>query len=292
MAPLDETSLNKDASVLSIEEIGTRIRELEGLPPFPATATQILTLCEQPDLQVKSIIQLIECEPAIGARVLQLANSPLYGMTRPIATIAHAVVVLGIKTVAQLAVAIATGELFQKGDPSLAAIRKATYLQSLACATVTRSLASITKRANPDEAFLSGVMHDIGKLVFFDIVPTPYCDIIQADPTGRTSKKEIESFGVDHPTVGKNCGDKWGLPAEINLAILNHHCEFDATEHPLSQIVISANYFARKWNIGYEQEKEVVECWEIENAFETVPLSELQAEVNEQFAAVIEICEI
>ena len=227
------------------------------LPPFPTTASQLVAELNHPEVQVSRIIQLIECEPTVGSKVIKLANSPLYGASRPITTIGHAIVLLGFKSVSQLALTIATGSVFASKDTACCDARRATYRQSLGVATLARLIASQSKRANPDEAFLSGVMHDIGKIVLFETAGVSYSEMIAGHPTGNTTYLEDDTFGVTHPQLGQTCGRKWGLPSSIVLAIANHHLSLSEVSHPLSETIIAANHFARRWQIGFDTEDAV-----------------------------------
>lgn len=260
------------------------------LPPFPTTATQLVAELNNPDVQVPKIIQLIECEPTVGSKVINLANSPLYGTSRPITTIGHAIVILGFKSVAQLALTVATGGVFADDGSPCADARRTTYCQSLGVATLARQIAGQSKQANPDEAFLSGVMHDIGKIILFEAAGITYREMIAGDPTGNTTLAESEEFGTTHPELGKCCGRKWGLPNSIVVAIANHHLSLDDTCDPLSETIIAANHFARSWQIGFEPEDVDGFAEQIEGEVCKHIKGDLQAECVEQFAALREIC--
>ena len=292
MATIHESKIDGTEPPHSNDQLAAILASLDSFPPFPATATQILTQCEKPDVDVQTVVKLIECEPMIGAKVIMLANSPLYGATRPISTISHSIVILGFRSVAQMAVAIAAGEVFGQGDPKLAEIRRKTYMHSLACATSARMISHKLALANPDEAFLSGVMHDIGKLVFLEAIPEQYCEILRDAQDGRTTHLEQTKFGIDHASLGKACGAKWGLPAQISLAINDHHLPIEEIEQDLSQVVVAANYFARQWQIGFDESEIGPVSAEIEHLFNPEILSDMQFECQEQFAAVLEICAI
>lgn len=260
------------------------------LPPFPTTASQLVAELNNSDVQVPRVTQLIECEPTIGSRVLSLANSPIYGTSRPISTISHAIVILGFRSVTQLALTVATGSVFSDDASPCAEARQKTYSQSLAVATVARLIASKTQAVNADEAFLSGVMHDVGKLILFDSAGATYSQMIADHPTGDTTAAEHEQFGTTHPELGHRCGKKWGLPHSINQAISNHHLPLCEVSDPLSETLITADYLARKWQIGFEPQGDFDAHEHIENTIVTALDSGIQDECVEQFAAIREIC--
>ncbi len=259
------------------------------LPPFPAAASQLVAELNQPDVQVARIIQLIECEPIVGSQVIRLANSPIYGTSRPITTIGHAIVVLGFKSVAQLALTVATADIFQTAGSTCADARRRTYCQSLAVATLARALARIHYRANPDEAFLAGVMHDIGKVILLDAAGDLYGEMISRH-AGDTTPRENETFGTTHPLLGAACGREWGLPHCIALAIKHHHTPLVEVSEPLSKTIIAANYYARLWQIGFEANDAVDLKEDDEADIPAVEDASIQPECMEQFAAIAEIC--
>ena len=279
-----------DATQINESGIKDRITELDGLPVFPATATQILNETRKDDVDVSKVTQLVEYEPAIGAKVLQLANSPLYGTNRPITTIGHAVVMLGFRAVSQLAVSIATKEVFSDGDPATSQLRDKIFQQSLSCATHARAIAYELEIADPDEAFLTGVMQDIGKLVLLASAPKEYSEMMLAIPNGCSADAEQSWIGTDHTQIGQRCGKKWGLPPSINQAIGDHHTSVSDLQLPLSQGIVAANYFSRIWHIGFSENESIEADPAIEEAFETIQKPELKSQCEEQFAAVCEIC--
>jgi putative nucleotidyltransferase with HDIG domain len=279
-----------DTSTTDSNSIRQRILDLEGLPPFPATASQILSECQKPETNVRTVVQLVECEQAVSSKVIQMANSPMFGASRPIVSINHAIVLLGFNTVSQLAISIAAGSLFKNNDPQLAARQKQTFRQSLACAITARAMAAHVGTANPDEAFLCGVMHDVGKLVLFDVAPIEYCSILDGATEDNTTTEEQSTFGIDHAGVGKRCGVKWGFPSQINAAIEDHHRPMSETEQALSQVVLAGNYYSRRWMIGSNEPPHQAEVLEIENAINANEMASIQDLCKDQFESVVEIC--
>ncbi|MEM7454621.1 MAG: HDOD domain-containing protein [Planctomycetota bacterium] len=280
------TAPSNDAVILN------RLKALEGLPPFPAVASRILTECQKPAPEVDTIITLIECDAALGGRVLQLVNSPLYAASRQVTSIGHAVVMLGFKCVAQMAAAISAGQVFAGGSPDYERYRRQTFEQSLACATIAKGLSRYVDDVSADEAFLAGVMHDVGKLVMLKVVPEAYCVLLEEHKDGMTSICEVDQFGIDHSEVGNRCGAKWGLPAEINTAINNHHRDFEQTDDGLSKVVIAANYLARQQGIGAGPELATDTNKAIEEAIPEVQDSSLHETFREQYSAINEICSV
>jgi HD-like signal output (HDOD) protein len=275
------------------------------LLPFPSTAARLVSALGDESTDVRDVIKLIECEPKVSSRVLQMSNSPLYGATRSIATIGHAVVILGFKSVSNLALTAAAEGIFSQGGVECGPVRKQTYFQSLAIGTVARLLAQQVDEASPDEAFLAGVMHDIGKLVLLDAAGRDYVRVITGDEMGNdelrnhelgnhelgnTVQQERQLFGTSHPELGQSCGHQWGLPPSIITAIGNHHKEIADVSDSTSIALIAANYAARKWEIGFENGDALTACGELDEYVDSLGDPDLQGKAIDQFVAICDIC--
>ncbi len=254
--------------------------------PMPTTAAKIMSLCNSAETHVAEITRLIECEPAVAVKLLAMANSPLYGASREITSVNHAIVLLGYKTVSQLALTIAAGPLFTSGDEAVMEHRQALFQESLAVATVSKLLADKLGLADSSEAFLGGMMLDVGKLYFFDVVPEAYLQIIAQSGGIENTMIENEVFGTDHPTIGSHFGKKWGLPNRIIELIRNHHCRIEDVDDALVKTVLSGIYFARKWNVGFEACPSFESCETLENEIAATDACELAESAATLFESV------
>lgn len=271
-------------------EIKSQFESLENIRPFPATAARILEIAGTPDCDVKELTQLLECEPTVASKILAMANSPLFGVAREINSIAHSIVRLGFRSVAQLAVSVFSKQLFDEGDPGVADQRKRVFRQSLATATVAKLLSQKYRLASPDQAFLAGVMHDIGRLVYFDLVPETYVALLSDTPDGETTEAETKQFGIDHAQVGFECGRKWGLPSAINDAIAMHHHPIQDVPGELAKVLIVANYFARLWQVGFQLDEQLPTCAACEQIIEAAEHEEMARVCGESFTSLEQIC--
>ena len=270
--------MNSDGKTLLNSEIEIR--------PFPATASKIVSLCNSQDTNISEIVTAIECDPAIGIKLLAVANSPLYGMKREVASVAQAVVFLGYQRVANLALSIATGPLFSAGDKELYDARVQLFREALGCSSVCRIVGRESGWAEPSEAFFGGMMIDVGKLMLLDFAAEDYAIILANDVTGDTTDIEFEKFGINHAELGGECGRKWALPGSINQAILQHHAEIDSIEFGLSKTVLVGSYLARKWLIGHTDRDPIEPNPTIESVLSELVAEELGAEARDHFASV------
>lgn len=261
------------------------------LPPFPVTATQLVTEINRDQVEVPKITQLIECDPVISSKVLALANSPIYCPSRPIVTINHAVVILGFRSVAKLVLTVATSSVFADEKTPCLEARMRTLRESLAVATTARIVAERTGSVDADEAFLAGVMHDVGKLVLFNAAGEDYEELINRHPGGNSTAEEQERFGLTHPQLGSTCGSSWGVPHGINIAISNHHQRLSEVNDPLSATMIQAESLARLWQVGFESPASPIEEQTLSDALAPwIADEELRGETIEQFEAISQLC--
>lgn len=220
---------------------------------------------------------------------MRLANSPIYGASRVITTVGHAIVVLSFRCVAQQAIAAASGALFRADDAACKEHRLDTYCQSLAVATTARLVAKRTKISNPDEAFLCGVVYDVGKLILFQHAGEEYAGILDQSPHEKSLAPEMDAYGLTHASLGRQCGVAWSLPSDMCATIADHHLSLGAVADPLSKTLICAAYLAKKWQVGFDEDA-FSEDEELENEVCNFQDPELAAECREQFQAIREIC--
>ena len=223
------------------------VDSIEELRPFPAAARQVMEACEREDVHAGQVAEIISHAPALSLKILRVANSPLYGFSGEIRSIDHAAVVLGLRKVKELAISAAVGEVFGEGNAGTSRIRNKLWQHSLATGCFARMLTKYEDSVPPDEAFMAGLVHDVGKLVLFDHHPMEYASLI-GHGLQSTVEKEVENFGLDHAEIGQRCGENWGLPFEIHEAICFHHRPSDSMDcEPLVRVVAAANVLTRIW---------------------------------------------
>jgi len=221
--------------------------DLTSLRPFPTVATRLLQLSDA-DADLTELAGIIECDPAVSLHLLRVANSSVYGFSGQIRSVQHAVVILGFREVRNMALGLASGQVFGQGGQQQGA---ELWQHSLGCAAVARSLATYYPGASPDEAFLGGILHDVGKLIFFDVIPDDYASTTADLDPYMIAQVETDSFGITHQEIGQHCADEWELPMELNDVIRFHH-DFDEpeVESDLLDVVKAANCLARYWELG------------------------------------------
>lgn len=175
---------------------------------------------------------------------MRMINSVSYGLPARVTSMEQALLLLGTDAVKNIAVSAAVFQVFggAKGDGAFDL--KRFWRHSLSCATMARLIAQKIEYAAPEEAFLSGLLHDIGRLVLWVNFPREYAQILKSDPDGKNlSARERERLGVCHAEVGAWMIGQWHLQSFMADALQYHHepTERIADALPLVKIVFLAN---------------------------------------------------
>ena len=235
------------------------LEDLPAIRPFPEIASRILKACDDPATTANKLCDLIQGDPSISLKIIQVANSSAYGLAGEVRTLRHAVVVLGFRTLKSLALSVAAADVFQSASDAKQA-RDALWEHSLAVACIANRL-SKSVNIDAEEAFLAGIVHDAGKLVFLDLAPEDYMAATENDNLQSIIETEKSLYGIDHQELGLRCADEWGLPFEITEAIGNHHMMFDEQDNdPLVELVAISDSLSRHWGIGSPRVEEDLEA--------------------------------
>lgn len=203
-----------------IDEI---LDEVVTLPSLPSTVARITELVNDPDCPLSEIAKAISVDPSISLKSLRLVNSAYYGLREKVSSVDHAVVLLGMKVVKNL---VFTATVFD----SLRSEDEALMRHSIGCGVIMRTLAQSeagrkVHAVETDEAFVYGLLHDVGKIIFEQFMSKEYALVLEACAGRRIpwAQGEIEIIGVDHAEMGARLAEKWKLTDELTNAIAGHH---------------------------------------------------------------------
>ena len=211
------------------------------LPVMPKATVRLLELLEFPDCTTQELAEVIETEPALAVRLLKLANSPFYGQRGRIASVARAVVVLGAKTIRSLAMAVWTHTLkaqMRNADEMLLMLPLLQH--GLATGVAAQMLVEKTSRTLAEDAFMAGLLHDIGRVALVADLGTRYRDaILEPALQDLMSLHEQEAIvlGFDHRVLGAKLMAAWGLPGFLAEVAERHH---DTDLVPDKQNIVAA----------------------------------------------------
>jgi HD-like signal output (HDOD) protein len=265
MTQPDAKTLTSEAPI-SLERI---IAKTGDLPPIPTTALRALEMTNDPQVSVKELQATLAQDQALTARILRIANSSMYGLRREIATVSHAVAILGLDTTRSILAAACVQQVFQTGmvrarDLGTKLLSDHSWGAGLCCRVIAKSL-----RYQPlEEAFLAGLMHDIGKPVLLKNLADRYMPILNDVYRGETTfyDSELVVLGFSHAQVGSILAEKWNFPPQLAQAIGFHHDPTAAPKYQqLACITALANKIMSFLGIGFEKDPELV-VHELESA--------------------------
>jgi len=204
------------------EDIDSLLEEVVTLPSLPTSLARITELLDDPNCDVHDIAEAISADPAIALKTLRVVNSAYYGLGQEVTTVDHAVVLLGMRVIKNL---VLTATVMEIIDPSARQFLK----HSVACGMAMRTLAhySPLREAveSSDEAFVYGLLHDIGKIIFEEYLPEEY-DLVEKRVVAERipwHEAERDVLGVDHAELGARLASQWKLSRHIVGAIGGHH---------------------------------------------------------------------
>ncbi len=242
-----------------------KLESITDLPTIPVYISRILHKIDQDDANATALAKLIETDQSLTARVLRVANSPFYGFSRKISTIDLAVVVLGSNSIKEIVLSLVVQKFFTKINPNLFDA-PAFWEYSVFCGSASRLMARKLKYKLAGEAFVAGLMHDIGILIIVEYFPNEFRTIRELIDNLELNLSEAEEkvLGTNHSEVGAWLARKWNLPDKLIFAIRNHHVPFfeidtiesfsanknayaeelDTINQPLTAIVSLSEWFA------------------------------------------------
>ena len=215
---------------------------LKSLPPFPAVALQLLSLMDDDEAPMKKIVGLLRIDPALSAEILRVSNSALYGLSRRVDNVSHAIAVLGTEVVKRLALTVALGRFshsFLRNQEL-----RICWDHSVACALIAEELAQALDVAR-DRAYTSGLLHDVGRLALLACYPNEYGNLLAVARENDFDELECERqlFDIDHCAAGEWLGREWNLPQDFVDAIGQHHTA-EAADRSMLSIIAAASAVA------------------------------------------------
>ena len=219
--------------------------DLLALPALPAVVSELLTAFDDDNVDVQTLAHLIGRDATISARMLTVANSAAYHSRAPrVSSLERTLTVLGLETAKTIALTTAIHQTFStlRGIP--AADMDRFWRHALGCAHLAQRLAQTTAYPAPDEAYLCGLLHDLGKLVIGVRHPTALQEVrVRARSRDDIPALERRLFGADHCELGATLVESWRLRSFLADAIRFHHqaAEDLRGAHPLLRLLYVAN---------------------------------------------------
>ncbi len=195
-----------------------RLKEVKSFPQF---VVETLKMLDNPDSSAQNVAAILSKDQGLVIRTLKLANSAFYGVPRRISNIQEAVALLGYKTIKNLVIAATLYQRMNNAFTGYALERGDLWRHSLSVAYAAQYIAELTKVCPPEEAYIAGMLHAIGKIVLNDYIKFGYQIIVRIVDTDKLPFVEAERMvlGFDHAQVGGMLVDKWNLPESHKVAV-------------------------------------------------------------------------
>lgn len=238
---------------LRIQEVHDRVRWIDSIPTIPTIIRPLLEMLAAPveDVTIRSVERLVAADPSIAAQCLKMANSPLYGVRR-IESIGSALTILGLRRIQSILLTCSLNKVVAKGrwgvDPD------AFWRHSLGCALVTRKMAELIGYQDLEQAYLSGLLHDLDMIVSSIVCADEFCSAVRLATSRRVPLHvtEQEEMGFTHCEGGAILAKQWRLTREVTESIEAHHL-LDP-QRPLSPLVCMvhvSDLLCRLRDLGY-----------------------------------------
>ncbi len=208
------------------------VGKLKQLPVLNHVFHDLNRAMQDDSLTVDRVASIVERDPALTTNVLKLANSSFYGLSYQVSSTKRAIMVLGLSTIRNLALAASLIDSFKRGPVSVLSL-KGLWQHMFGAALCSRLLIGARAPWLQEEAFLCGLIHDIGKLILcmnFPVETREVIKAVQGKVEARVWQRELKVFGFTHAEVGAYMAEKWRLPKRFSRAISSHH-HYDRTEH-------------------------------------------------------------
>lgn len=227
----------------AMPEVQRLIATLGDLPSSPTVVSAVIGLTSDLNTDLRKVGQVLSADQALTAKVLRLSNSSFYGRLKTVSTINEAILILGFYTLRSMVIASSTHTLYQQQDPTR--YLPTLWEHSLGTAVAARLLGRKVRHPQLEEAFICGILHDIGKLVMTQKLAGEYALLRKSvKPTEDWCPHEKKQFGFTHVDVGVVLLEKWNFPRALIEAIGLHHQEPTAApDRPptLTQLIWLAN---------------------------------------------------
>lgn len=200
-------------------EIQAYIDDFKEIPPMPNVMVKALEVIKNPQTGLKELANIMSVDQSISTKTLGLVNSAFYGFRQQVTSINKALVILGMMKAKNIIMSLALRQMMvAQGSREL-------WEHSIKCAVAAEYLATEYKVINPDDAFIIGFLHDIGKVLLNTKDPVKYSKVRYIASQNQSDLCELENtfFSVNHCVLGAMISKKWQLPVILTNCIKYHH---------------------------------------------------------------------
>jgi HD-like signal output (HDOD) protein/signal transduction histidine kinase len=210
----------------------------------------LLDICHDPDSSLGELADMISIDPALTSKLIMAANSGAFAINQPLKNLEQAVTLIGHQQVKTMVATSSIQQLFAGLIESQKKYICSAWLDSIYCAVFARDIAIALDYEYPQDAYLAGLLHDVGQVVFDAKYHDQYIKIINSSSDAETIAQEISKFGISHTELGAGIIERWpSLSPSIADAVRFHHEDEELLQggDVLCRIVAEASQIARHW---------------------------------------------
>jgi putative nucleotidyltransferase with HDIG domain len=224
--------------------------EQRTFPVLPVVASKALGMIQDPDINIRILSRVLSDDPGLAARILAIARSVHYGQRVLPTNLQAAVQVMGLRDLRNVIVSITIQAVFKSSGYT----SETLWAHSLAVALSARLLSSAVGHRDSEQAFLAGLLHDVGQMICLHRDPASFAKLASEARQKETPMVELEPeiYGFDHAFIGATLLEYWNFDREISQAVHAHHSHKDVTNpKSLAAVLIMADYLAFRAGFGF-----------------------------------------
>jgi HD-like signal output (HDOD) protein len=242
VTPLPSAEIRQAA----LERLFSRIGDVA---PLPAAAQKILSLTQNPDCSLDELREAIQSDPVLVARLLRRLNSSYYSLSQKVVDLKTALTLLGTREIRNLALTVFVSRYYENSASHGTYNRESLWSHCVGVGAAARLVARVCGRGVPEEAFISGLLHDLGLILLDQSLRKHFHSVIDAlDAATPTHIVETRLLTFDHAVLGGFVARKWNFPEPVVAAITFHHQPWCYTgpHKDLVNVVSVANYLCSR----------------------------------------------
>ncbi len=272
-----------------MNEVEKTVSQIHSLPTLPQIVQKVIEMVGNPNISSAKLAKTISLDAPLVSKILKVVNSAYYGLPRKISTLTQATVVLGFNAIKNIVLTTSVFTMFNKNGNHSRFDRKKFWEHSIGCATASKILSKKIHLCLPEEAFVAGLIHDIGKIVLDQFLHQDFEEILNLIQEKNISilAAEKEVLGVDHCQIGEWLCDKWNFPRQIQESVAYHHSpELATINRKIVTIVHLGNAISRSEGLGFSGDSQPVYINPVYLKFVNInkeELTDIKAEIHEEF---------
>ncbi|MCX7879798.1 MAG: HDOD domain-containing protein [Ignavibacteria bacterium] len=239
-----------------------KLLEIQEIATLPSVTAKILQQIEDDNVDIRNVAQTIETDAPLTAKVLKVANSAIYGLRTPVASISQAIITIGLNRLANIVIGVSIFSRFMiKGQSQVKQLMEKFWMHSASTGIISKALLGKVGRNFRELEFVGGLLHDFGKLILMQYKLSDYLKVIDMITNNVVLDVEAEKsiFGVDHLEVGYFIAQRWKLPPQI-INTIGYHSKLNRLkeDNVLASVVRFADLLCEIWGADFFEGQRII----------------------------------